>query len=281
MAVVVIWGANNIGSKIAVEAFPPLLALALRFGVVLAALAFWLRPPPRGQWRPFLVTLLVMGPLHYGLQYLGLGLARDISPMVVAMQLWAPASVVFAALLLKEVVGPLRWAGVALAFLGVAWMNFDPVVFAQAGALALVGLAACVYGFGTVLVRRLGVSVGPWAVQGWIALATVPSMLLGSWMFESGQVEAVRSADWLAWAAILFAGVVSSIIASGFVFRLVQRYEVSCTTPYLLLAPVVSFALAPAILGDIITTQMLIGAALTIGGVALVAIAERRLKVVV
>ena len=79
--------------------------------------------------------LVFVGPLHFGIQYTGLKLATDIAPMVVAMQLWAPASVVFAALLLKERVG--RCAGQAsiVAFLGTASMNFDPAVFAQGWAL--------------------------------------------------------------------------------------------------------------------------------------------------
>jgi O-acetylserine/cysteine efflux transporter len=61
---------------------------------------------------------------------------------------------------------------------------------------------------------------------------------------------------------------------------LVQRYEVSRTTPYLLMTPVVSFALAAWILGDQITWQILLGAGLTMAGVVLVALAERRFKAV-
>jgi O-acetylserine/cysteine efflux transporter len=63
-------------------------------------------------------------------------------------------------------------------------------------------------------------------------------------------------------------------------FRLVQKYEVSRTTPYLLLSPVISFLLAALILGDRITPQIMLGAAATMGGVALVALAERRFKAV-
>jgi O-acetylserine/cysteine efflux transporter len=61
-------------------------------------------------------------------------------------------------------------------------------------------------------------------------------------------------------------------------FRLVQKYEVSRTTPYLLMTPVISFTLAAFILGDQITPQILAGAAVTMSGVALVALAERRFK---
>jgi O-acetylserine/cysteine efflux transporter len=271
---------NNIAAKIAVDAFTPMMTVSMRFIIVLAALFFWLKPPPRETWRVFALMLLFVGPLHFGIQYVGLALAHDIAPMVVAMQLWAPASVVFAALLLKEVVGPLRWAGVTLAFLGAGSMTFDPVVFHQGWALALVAIASGCYGLGAVLVRRMGGGVDAWSMQAWLALATAPTMALGSLAFESGQAEAATNASWIAWACVVFGAVVSSIVANAFMFRLVQKYEVSRTTPYLLMTPVISFILAGLVLGDHITAQILAGAIVTMGGVALVALAERRFKAV-
>lgn len=280
ISIALIWGVNNVFAKIAVDAFPALMTVTLRFVIVLAALAFMLRPPPRARWPAFAAMLLFVGPFHFGIQYLGLKLADDVAPMVVAMQLWAPASVVFAALLLKEAVTPLRWAGVAVAFVGAASMNFDPAVLAQGWPLALVAVAACCYGLGAVLVRRIGEGVDAWAMQAWIALAIVPTLSLASALFESGQVEAARAAPWYAWACIGFGALVSSIVANALMFRLVQKHEVSRTTPYLLLTPVFSFTMAAWFLGDRITPQILVGAALTMAGVALVALAERRFKAV-
>jgi O-acetylserine/cysteine efflux transporter len=280
VSIALIWGVNNIFAKIAVDALTPMMTVAFRFALVVPLLIFWLKPPPRDRWKPFALMLLFVGPLHFGIQYVGLKLADEVAPMVVAMQLWAPASVVFAALLLKESVTPLRWAGVAVAFIGVASMNFDPAVFEQGWPLVLIVIAACCYGFGTVLVRRIGGGVDAWSMQAWIALATAPTMTLGSLLFERGQVEAITHAPWVAWAAIVFGAIVSSIVANAFMFRLVQNYEVSRTTPYLLMTPVISFALAALVLGDRITPQILAGAAATMGGVALVALAERRFKAV-
>ena len=278
LSIAFIWGVNNILAKIAVDALPAVMTAALRFVIVLALLFAWLRPPPRQVWTTFALMLLFVGPLHFGIQYVGLKLASDIAPMVVAMQLWAPASVVFAALLLRERVGGLRWAGVALAFAGAASMNFDPAVFAQGWALILVTIASASYGLGTVLVRKMGVGLDPWASQAWLALATAPILSLVSLTFESGHAEAAIRAPWYIWACVVFGAIGSSIVANAFMFKLLQKYEVSRTTPYLLLAPVFSFTLAVIMLGSQITPQILLGAALTISGVALVALAERRFK---
>ncbi len=277
LSIALIWGVNNILAKIAIDALPPMLSMGLRFAIVLALLAVWLRPPPRGKWLLFAAMLACIGPLHVAIQSIGLKLATDMPPMIIAMQLWAPASVLFAGLILGERVSPLRWAGVLIAFAGAASMTFDPAVFAQGWALVLVASASAFYGLGAVLVRKIGGGLDPWATQAWIALAAAPTLLLGSAIFERGHIEAAQAAHWSVWAFIAFGAIVSSIVANAFMFKLVQKYEVSRTTPYLLLTPVISFALAMLILHDAITWRVLAGAALTMSGVALVALAERRL----
>ena len=112
LSIALIWGVNNILAKIAIDALPPMLSMGLRFAIVLALLAVWLRPPPRGKWLLFAAMLACIGPLHVAIQSIGLKLATDMPPMIIAMQLWAPASVLFAGLILGERVSPLRWAGV-------------------------------------------------------------------------------------------------------------------------------------------------------------------------
>jgi O-acetylserine/cysteine efflux transporter len=277
IAIAVIWGVNNIAAKIAVDAFPPLMVVAIRFAIVLIVLFPWLKPLPPAAVKPMAAMVLLVGPVHFGIQYFGLSLAHDLAPMVVAMQLWVPFSVLFAALVLKEPIGGLRIAGILCAFVGVASMSFDPVVFAQVGALALIALSSAGYSLGTVLVRHMP-RVDAWAMQAWLALVTAPIMGLASLMFETGQVEAATNASWVPWACLLFSAIASSLIANYFMFRLVQIYEVSRTTPFLLLSPLIAFVLSALILGDHITTQIAIGAGATLIGVLLVALAERRFR---
>jgi O-acetylserine/cysteine efflux transporter len=272
----VIWGVNNVAAMAMVRELPPLFAVGLRFAIVLACLFWLLRAPPAGKPWLFVAMLACMGPVHFGLLFIGLGLARDLAPMVVALQLWAPASVMFAALLFGERVGALRWFGVGAAFLGAASLSFDPVVFAQWGALALAGFASVLYGLGSALVRRLSGAATAWSMQAWVALATAPTLLASSALFERGHERAVAEASWIAWASLGFGAIVSSLVANAFLFQLLRKYEVSRTTPYMLLTPVISFALGALVLDDHLTPRILIGAGVTMAGVALVAWAERR-----
>lgn len=278
LAIAVIWGVNNVAAKIAVGELPPLLVAAMRFVIVLAALFWCIRPLPRGREWTAALMLLCVGPVHFGMLYVSLKMAHNLAPMVVALQLLAPASVVFATLILKERVGALRWLGVGLAFAGVAGMAFDPIVFAQGWALVIAGAASCLYGLGAALVRQVGAGIGAWSMQAWIALSTAPVLAAGSVAFEHDQMAAVSQASWLAWACVAFGAAMSSIVANVLMVRLVQRYEVSRTTPYLLLTPLISFALGALVLGDPVTWRIALGAAAALFGVALVALAERRFR---
>lgn len=274
IAIAVIWGVNNVAAKYAVNHLPPLLTVSLRFALTAAVLIPYLRIP-KGGWKSLAVVAVLTGPMHFGIQYLGLAAAHDLSPMVIAMQLWIPASVIFAAFILGERVNGWRIGGIATAFAGVIAMAFDPAVFAQLGAVALISLAAACYGAGAVLVRRAP-SLHPLTFQAWIALLCAFTLGGASALTETGQAAALAQADWMVWAALIFGALASSVVANALMFLLVQKYEVSRTTPYLFLSPVVGIALGAAVLGDRLTPEILLGGVLTLAGVALVAMAERR-----
>ncbi len=69
---------------------------------------------------------------------------------------------------------------------------------------------------------------------------------------------------------------ISSVAATVALFWLVQRREAGRFTPYLLTTPLVTTALGVTFFGDVLSVRLLAGAAATLGGVALVAVAERR-----
>ncbi len=275
-AVVVIWGVNNAAAKLATETLPPLLMATLRFGLAAACLAWFVRPP-FPNWKSLLIIVCVGGPLHYGLIYLAFWLAQDVSPVSVAAQLWVPFTALFAFLLLKERLSRPALAGMGVAFLGVAWMTLDPHAIEDWKAI-LVGIAAAAAWALTTVVARRTTSIPPLKMQGLLALVALPALGLASAAFETGQMQAMREADLWVWLCVIWAGLVSSVVATTLVFWLVQKREAGRVTPYLLATPVVSIVIGWAFMGDVLTPQILAGAALTMGGVALVALAERGLR---
>jgi len=275
-AVVVIWGVNNAAAKLATETLPPLLTGALRFAIAAACLIPFVRPP-FPNWKSLLIIVGVGGPLHYGLIYLAFWLAHDVSPVSVAAQLWVPFTALFAFLLLGERLSRLALAGMGVAFVGVAWMTLDPHAIEDwKGILVGIG-AASAWALTTVVARRT-TSIPPLKMQGLLALVALPTLAFASALFESGQWEAVQQANTMVWISVLWAGLVSSVLATTLVFWLVQKREAGRVTPYLLATPVVSILIGWGFMGDTLTAQILAGSALTMGGVALVALAERGLR---
>lgn len=272
--VVVVWGVNNAAGKLATAALPPLFVGGVRFLVALVLLIPFIKPP-FPPWRSFLPVVLILGPIHFGLVYTGFALAHNLSLFSVSLQLWIPLSALFSWLLLGEEAPAAALVGMALAFAGVAFMTLDPAASSDVAAV-LVGLVASVFwSLGTVLVRRMQPTPAL-KVQGCCSLVAAPVLLAGAFATEPHLLQQASHASVLVWASLVYAGAVSSVMATVALFWLVQRREASRFAPYLLSTPLVSSALGVAIFGDVITPRLLVGAAATMGGVAVVALAERR-----
>ena len=275
-AIVVIWGINNAAAMIATEVLPPLLMASLRFVIAGLLLVPFLRPPFPNP-KTLAVLVLLGGPVHFGLIYVGYWLAEDLSPFVVAQQLWIPFTALVAFLLLGERLKRLAVAGLVVAFLGVAWMTADPRAFRDWLPILIGLVAGLAWAVCTVLARR-STGVPPLKMQALLAWGSAPVLIAGSALFETGQWQAVQRADLLVWACVLWAALVSSVFATALLFWLVQRREAGRVTPYLLATPLVSCAIGVAVLGDVLTPQILAGGAVAMAGVALVALAERGLR---
>ncbi|MCU0882776.1 MAG: DMT family transporter [Hyphomonadaceae bacterium] len=274
LAVASTWGANTLLSKIALGFVPPLAFLTARFGLTLL-LACWLLRPLRGaRWPLLLVIALLTGPVHFGLQFVGIARAVDLSPMVIAMQLWIPFSVLFAAVALKETIAPARLAGVTISFLGIAVLAFEPSVFAQLDALALVAAAAASYAAASVLMARTG-GLDPVQTQLWVAIASVPVLGGASAAVETGQLAALIAAPPIVAVALVVAALFSGLLANSAMWRIIQRHPVSAVTPWLQVSPVVAIVLGIVVLDDPLTVQLIAGLALSLAGVLVVAMARQ------
>jgi O-acetylserine/cysteine efflux transporter len=270
-----IWGLNLIASKIGVGEFPPLFFTALRFG----SLALFLIPflkIHRGQMTYLLAAALLTGPATFSLLFTGVYLVKDASTVAVANQLSVPMSTLLSVWLLGEQIRWRRRLGIALAFGGIVFISFDPRVFTYWEGLALVVASCFVGSLGLIFVKRLK-NIRALELQAWIAIAGGPMLMLLSGVFESGQLQAARSASWEGWAALLFTTVMSSLIAHTAWYYLVSRYPVTSLSPITLLSPLFSIFFSVTLLNDQLTPRMLIGGAITLLGVFIVVLREKRL----
>lgn len=278
LAICLAWGGNFLVSAYALQHFPPFVFTALRLCVVLACLLPLLRRVPHGQWPRLVAVCLLNGALHFGLNFMALRQAGDISSVAIALQSYVPMSALLAVWLLGERIGWRTAVGIGIAFGGVLVLGFDPLVLDAPAALVTTLVAALSLALGTVLMRGLR-SVGPFELQAWTAVIGIPFLLLVSALFEHDQLAAVARASWRDWACVAYSGLVASLVGHGLLFWLVQRHPVSQITPYLLLAPIIAVGLGVWVWGDRPGPELIVGGAMVLGGVLLVAlraIARRR-----
>jgi O-acetylserine/cysteine efflux transporter len=274
-AVILIWGLNNAFTKHVVEHLPPLTAAATRFAMTLVVLIPFLRLPT-DKWRALLLVALISGPLHFGLIFIGYALAGDLAPIAIMLQLWIPFTALLSVLMLGERLGALRIVGLCTAFGGVVVMGFDPRVLAHAKAIPFLVGGSFLWALAAVVSRKVG-GLPPLRLQAWIALLTA-CVLGGATAVADGPraAAALAGAPADVWALQLFAALASGVGANGLMHWLLGRVEASRTTPYMLLTPVVTIIAGVAIFGDRVSVLILAGGVVALGGVALVALAERR-----
>ncbi len=270
-----IWGAAPIAIKQTLIEIPPFMASALRFGLISLVLLPITRVQP-GRMRLIFGIALSAGSVQFGLLFLALSMTREVGPLAIVFQLSVPFATLLSVIVLGEVVRWRRWTGIALTFLGGAIVVFDPHVAQSLGALGVGLVNAIVGAVAIVLMRRLK-DVGAFQLQAWIAHISWPSLFGLSLLFEPGQTQAVLNAHWAAWGGVFYVALGSSLVAHAGMYWMLQRYEVSQLSPYLLLAPLFTVTLGHLALGDVLTMRLVLGAAVTLVGVGIISLRELRL----
>jgi len=270
-----IWGFNLIAIKAGVDRMPPVFFTLLRFLVLALAVAPFLRPR-RGEVRWLLVASLCSGGLQFALMFIGISIASSMSAVAIAGQLGVPFMTLLSILLLGEHVGWRRWSGILLSFAGVMVIGFNPTVFDSLSGLGLVVLGALSGSIGLVAIKRVH-DIRPLELQAWFAWSSLPVLLLLTLLLEEGQWESLVAIDLAGVGAVLYTALAASLLAHTVFFALVQRYAVTSVAPVTVLAPLFSVLFSVLLLGEVLDWRMLVGGAMTLAGVVIIAMREQRL----
>lgn len=272
-----LWALNIVAIKESVLAMPPLLAVALRYGVVLLVCATSLRIV-EGRMPLVLLTGFVTGALQFGLGGTSYQIATNLSALAIAGQLGVPLSLILAILIDGERIAWKRTAGILLAISGVTLLVFDPrIVDERLGILLTFGASAC-WACGNLMFRRLtGVPV--LTLYGWQAVVSLPTLLLASALFEPGGIAALPGVPLTAYAWILYSAIAASLVGHAGMSWLVQRYPVTLITPFTLPTPLLAVLFATLAYGTPVTPVMMLGGALTLAGVAIITLRTARKSV--
>ncbi|KXS36797.1 MAG: O-acetylserine/cysteine efflux transporter [Halomonadaceae bacterium T82-2] len=266
LTVIVIWALNIIVIKVGVADMPPLLLMTLRFSLVAALLVPFTRFNRRQL--PWLLLLSVtFGGLHFPLLFLGLGQA-EAGTGALLVQMGTPFATLLAAAFLRDRLDLRRWLGLAMSFSGVVVLAGGPSLPAPLPTTLL--LASAFFWAVSNLIIKVAPPIPPLTLAGWIALFAIPQVGLGSWLFEDAQWAALGNAGWSGWGAVFYTAVMSSIVAYGVWYRLLQKHPVSRVVPLSLLMPVFAVLLGMWLLGDPLGANKLIGGLLVVAGLAVI-----------
>ncbi len=276
LAIDVVWGFNVVAVKEGVMSAGPLTAVLLRYVVATAVCLPFIRWLP-GRMGLILLTGFIAGALFMSLGGLSFAMANNLSALSIVGQLGVPFSLILAVIFMKEEIRWPRIMAIAICFLGVVVMGFDPAIADERiGILLTVGASLC-WATGNLLFRKLA-GVPVLVIHGWLGLVSIPIMLALAYAFEPASLAAVPDLPLLTWGWVAYSGIMSSIVGHGGMTWLFQRYPVAVISPLTLPTPLISVAIAVAVYDTPITGQMLVGGLLTLVGVAIITIrtAQRR-----
>ena len=269
----IIWGLAIVAASESLRHFPPLEFTWLRFFFVSVLLVPCLRWQTGKMWQIFWIAI-TGGTLNFALLFLGLQWAGEVSTVAIASQLGVPFATVMSIFFLGESVRWRRWTGIILSFTGVMVIGFDPRVVSYLDGFLMVVASAFVGSFSSILMRQIkGVPV--FEMQALISTVSWPFLLVLTLIFESGQVEATRSASLVQWGGIAYVALMSSLVAHAGFYWMIQRYEVSKITPLTLLSPLFTVIFGVILLGETLTWRIVIGGAITLAGVTIISLRER------
>jgi len=283
-AVYVVWGSTYLAIRYAVQTMPPLLMAGARFSVSGVLLYGWarLRGAPRPtavQWRVAALTGVLMLCLGNG----SVGWAEQRIPSALAALIVA---VVPLWMVLFDWVMPggerptlAVIAGVVVGLAGLVVLVGPERVDTGApvdvvGALVLVA-ASMAWAFGSVYNSRgerpdsAAMSTGLQMLGGSVALV-VSGLALGEG--HQASISHISAASWAGWLYLVTFG---SLIGFTAYIYLLKEVSPAKASTYAYVNPVVAMLLGWAIAGESITPRTLVAAAIILGGVALITVAQQ------
>jgi len=222
-------------------------------------------------WRALVAVGLTLFTGQFLCQFFGMAKGMPPGLAAIVVQTQAIFTIALAALALREAPSRRQVAGIASAVAGL-------LAIAQTTGhdLTLVGLglsllSAISWAIGNLLLKRLP-SVSMRDLVVWLSLVPpLPALLLSLALDgPSGFARAVGALTWPSIVAVLYLGVVATVLAYAIWGDLLRRYPAATVTPFALLVPFVAAYASSLVFGERFGGLRLIGMALVLLGLAVI-----------
>ncbi len=275
LAVPLLWGMGIVFAKAAIEHFPPILLMALRFSLT-ALVLVWFVKVPRGLMLRLVLIAFIASAVQYSLTFNGLK-GLDASTAALVVQAEVPFLVLLGAFVLGEKPSPRKWVGIAAAFLGVGVIYGEPNLRDSWIYLFMCLGGAFFWAIGQAMIRRWCQHLDGFTMIAWISVMAAPQLWVFSFALESDHLALLRGAGWVVWGTVVYLGLIMTALGYGLWYTLVARHPISRVGPFLLLLPVTSILGAVLLLGESLTLHTALGGAIVIAGVAFIVMEREKI----
>ena len=305
--VAVIWGIAFIATKIALDSFTPPQLAVLRFLIASIPVLYVARPPV--SWPMLILIGLTLFTGQFLLQFFGIanGMPPGLASVIVQTQ--AFFTVIFATLFLQERPSRQQQIGIMAAFVGLGFIGLTVGRGLTGIGFALTLGSAISWGIGNILVKRLPNRTehpmkahknraehpvkahksraehsvkthknSMFALMVWLSLVTpLPALMLA--VIQNGPLavpHALAASTWSSLVAILYLGLIATVLAYAIWGALLSRYSTATVAPFALLTPVVGAIASAIVFGEQFEPLRLFGMLLMVIGFVVAVIPFKR-----
>ena len=256
-------------AKPAMEHFPPILLMGLRFTFAASILIWWF-PIPRGYLKQIFIASLIANTLQYSVTYTGLNLI-DASAAVLLVQTEVPFGVLFAYFMLKEKPTIRSLIGITVAFVGVYILTGSPNLEGKFLGIFLTILGSAIWALGQVLVKPLSKEINPLALVAWLAIFSGPILIFLSSILDGNTISYIKSANFNSWAIAFYLGFFMQPVTYGCFYYVLKNNPLYKVLPIVTMGiPLTGLLAAILLLGEKPTTELYLGGFIILIGVILI-----------
>ncbi len=262
-------------AKPAMEHFPPILLMGLRFTFAASILIWWF-PIPRGYLKQIFIASLIANTLQYSVTYTGLNLI-DASAAVLLVQTEVPFGVLFAYFMLKEKPTIRSLIGITIAFVGVYILTGSPNLEGKFLGIFLTILGSAIWALGQVLVKPLSKEIAPLTLVAWLAIFSGPILIFLSAILDGNTVNYIKSANFNSWAIAFYLGFFMQPVTYGCFYYVLKNNPLYKVLPIVTMGiPLTGLLAAILLLGEKPTTELYLGGFIILIGVILIVYTKQK-----
>ena len=262
-------------AKPAMEHFPPILLMGLRFTFAASILIWWF-PIPRGYLKQIFIASLIANTLQYSVTYTGLNLI-DASAAVLLVQTEVPFGVLFAYFMLKEKPTIRSLIGITIAFVGVYILTGSPNLEGKFLGIFLTILGSAIWALGQVLVKPLSKKIAPLTLVAWLAIFSGPILIFLSAILDGNTVNYIKSANFNSWAIAFYLGFFMQPVTYGCFYYVLKNNPLYKVLPIVTMGiPLTGLLAAILLLGEKPTTELYLGGFIILIGVILIVYTKQK-----